>query len=579
MSAGASARRWSRRQVLIGSGSLAALGAAGGAFAVARRSGDSPPANAVQTTLPARTPPPATPATTHLRGGTARIAAPQSFNFDTFDAQRTGEPSVAQVLGRTHSRLVTWTDFAVPTLDGDLAADWEQPDPNTWTFHLHPQARWHNRTPLNGRAVTAADVVAHFERTLALADGALPLAQRAGEYASIRRITSPEDGVVVFETERPDPFLLSTLASRFALIQAPQAVDAFGDSWHDAQPEQVVGSGPFVYEGVVGSALRFSAFTGGHTVPYLDAIELHGPDDQAALFRDGSLDEVLTRDRRDAAALRADGRIGADELSRFEDSPVMSTFFVGAPPWNNPELVRAMSAALNRTTLAQHLFGGWAEPCGLVSPATPAFAPSLDALGATPGYRTDPAADADDARARWAAAGGPALGPITIDVPNIFDPLYAAGATVTAMLNELLGDQFRPSVETYATISAKTAGRHYGNGNAAFWFGWGPPLADPDPSRYLIETFDSRAESAAVFGSKRAFSPRFDALAHEFSLTARAAAVRELSQTLLESASTGVVSWVLQRNEVFRRKALHSPSPTPFWGEHLAATDSWWHEP
>lgn len=572
------ARRWSRRQALIGGASLAAVGATGGAFALARRSGDAEPVNAAAIApstpaAPLQTP---TPRPAQLRGGVVRLAAPQSFNFDTFDAQRTGEPSVAEVLGRTHSRLVTWTNFDTPLLGGDIAGKWEQPDPNTWTFHLRAQAAWQDRPPLDGRAVTAADVVAHFERTRSLStDTSLPLVQRAREYASIRRISSPEDGVVVFETSEPDPFLLSTLASRFALIQAPEAVEAFADAWQDTRPEQVVGSGPFVYDGMAGSALRFSAFADGHNVPFLDGIELHGPDGQAALFRGGQLDEALTRDRRDAASLRQDGTPGTVELSRFEDSPVMSGFFTGAPPWNNPALLCAISAALNRTVLAERLFGGRADACGIVSPATPAFALSDGELAKYPGYRSDPAADAADARARWAAAGGTALGNVAVDVPNIFDPLYAAGATVTGLLNEVLGHQFQPSVETYTTISAKTAEKRYGNGKAAFWFGWGPPLADPDPSRYVIETFDSQVDRAVAAGaSSRELATRLDVLASEFSLNTRAAIVRELANTLLASAESGLVMWLLQRNEVLRRGRLSAAPPTPFWGQHLNATDS-----
>ena len=479
------------------------------------------------------------------------------------------------MLGRTHSRLVTWTDFQGSTLNGDLATGWEQPDPTHWTFHLNPAARWQNRIPVSGRAVTAQDIIQHITRMQSLAhDNALPLGQRATEYAAIRRVTSPDSATVVIEMAKPNPFLLDLLAGRFALVQAPEAVDIFATSWQDARPEQVIGSGPFIFESNDGGVLSFAAHTAGHNAPLLDHLEIRQPGGEVKLFETNELDEVLTRDRRDAASLRAEST-AATEFSRFEDSPVISTFFVGAPPWNNPGLLQAISAALNRSHLSDLLFGGRADACGPISPATPAFALNGNDMAKFPGYRLDADADAADARARWSAAGGAALGPIVIDVPSIFDPLYTVGAQVTGRLNDILGSQFRWSVETYTTISKKTAAGAYGNGTAAFWFGWGPPLSGPDPSLSFIDAFDSRAAGARQFGIRSTgLDARFDALANEFSLPARATRARDLSGALLTDGSIGVVSWLLQRSELFRRKNLHGSSPTPFWDQHLDALRS-----
>ncbi|MCZ7576610.1 MAG: hypothetical protein M5U18_06005 [Dehalococcoidia bacterium] len=117
------------------------------------------------------------------------------------------------------------------------------------------------------------------------------------------------------------------------------------------------------------------------------------------------------------------------------------------------------------------------------TPVHPAFALTEGVLALYPGYARDPAEDARAARQRWEAAAGPSLGTITIDFPSVFDPLYSASSVVTGILNEVLGDQFRPAVETYTTISRRVLDGYYGNGRAAFWFGWGPPFLPRPPPR------------------------------------------------------------------------------------------------
>ena len=505
----------------------------------------------------------------------ARLTAAQSFNFDTFDAQHSGEPSVVEVLGRTHSRLVTWTDFPGARITGDLARSWEQPDPSTWVFHLDPAARWHDRAPLNGRAVAAGDVVQHVERMRALSRAQkLPLVQRASDSAGIRRVSSTGAGTVVIETERPDPFLLDALAGRLALVQAPEAVSAFGASWHERRPEQLVGSGPFILAATGNGVLAFRAHRAGHRPPFLDAVEVRQPSRDMNPFLQQQVDEVLTRDRRDADAVREKAGGTALELARFEDSPVISTFFAGTPPWNNPELVRAISGALNRGKLAARLFGGRAVVAGLISPATPAFALSERDLAGYLGYRSDAVGDASAARALWQAAGGPGLGTVTIDFPSIFDPLYAASAVVTGMLNEVLGPQFRPAVETYTTISAKTLERRYGNGHAALWFGWAPPLSSPEPSRWLIETFRDGSPTAESLGVRAFASGELHRLESEFDPAARARLAGDVQRAHLDAGSPGLLTWALQRGELFRWPRLHGSVPTPFWNQHLDAESS-----
>lgn len=557
--------------MLIGGGVAGAgVAAGGGAWALKRggtatsASGPGPsPSPTVGASAATAAPTITAPA---IRGGVARVVAAESFNFDTFDAQRTGEVSVAEVLGRTHSRLVEWSGFPDATVRGDLAARWEQPDATTWTFQLAPGVRWQEREPLNGRSLTAEDVVAHFQRTIALAaSGGLPMAQRGSDFAGIRRVSASDAATVVFEGERPDPFMLDTLAGRFALLQAPETVAKFGDSWSDQKPEQVVGSGPFTYGGEGDGVLRFAAWGGGHRSAFVDGIEVSEAGRDIDSFVAKRVDEFLSRDRRDTLAIRGKALATVDELSRYEDSPVLSTFSTAGPPWNNAALVQAISVALNRGALSAGLFGGRADACGPVGPATPGFALNESALAAFGGYGADAAKDAADARARWSAAGGPALGTVTIDFPSIFDPLYSASSVVTAMLNSVLGGQFRAAIDTYTSISQKVADGQYGNGRAAFWFGWAPPLRSPDPSREFIATFDQRVNGAGGGSAQSAvLSSLFDTLLSTNDMGSRAEVAMAASKMLLSEGGP-VVPWLLQRSELFRWDYLKRREQTPFW--------------
>ncbi len=563
--------RLTRRRFLLG-GSAAGLLVASGAGAALLRDKDPDDAPSAPDATPTPSDPTPTPTPSLPRGGTARLHAPAAFNFDTFDALRSGEPSVLEVLGRTHSRLLDWLDPPNAILGPSLATSWEQPEPDQLILHLDPAARWHQRPPLDGGPVEADQVRSHLRRGVDLARaGRMPALQRPQDWQRIRNVTTPGD-LVRIETDGPDPFLLNTLASRFALVQAPQAVGAFEVTWPDLLPESVVGSGPFVYEGESASRLRFTAHTQGHAPPPLAALEVLPPTDLVARFRDRLLDEATFRDRRDAPAALEGNEDAVSALPRFEDSPIITTLSVGSLPWNNLNLRLALSAALNRPELARGLLAGRAQPSGPVSPAHAAFAYPETDLAPFPGYRPDLARDAADARAYWEAGGGPSLGPLTLDIPAVFDPVYAASSVLIPMLQGALGVEVRVRVDSYTVISERAASGAYGNGQLALWFGWGPPDVEPDPSRALIETYDPTSPTAVTFGYRsEPVALALAALSTASKLNERKDGVKRAQSHLLDEGGGPVLSWLLQRSETLRWNYLHAPPPTPFWIQHLAS--------
>jgi len=83
-----------------------------------------------------------------------------------------------------------------------LAESWQQNDPLTWTFHIRHGVRFHNGQPL-----TAADVAWSIN---SMRDGTL-LTAKAGNFASICCITTPDDYTVVIHLLHPDAALLFNL--------------------------------------------------------------------------------------------------------------------------------------------------------------------------------------------------------------------------------------------------------------------------------------------------------------------------------------------------------------------------------
>jgi hypothetical protein len=367
----------------------------------------------------------------------------------------------------------------------------------------------------------------------------------------------------------PDAYLPNSLAGSFALLQAPEAVEMYQAAWHKGDPGTVVGTGPFMYTGRAGERLNFKARELGHSLPLLAALTVSSAATGIEEFEEKRVDRVLTRDARDAVALRR-AAPGANESVRYEDSPVISSFHVGTPPWNDGRLLVALSAALERTELSRRLFAGRADAA---SPVTPAF-PGVLPVGFKPegfcGYSGDLLAETRAARLLWNAAGGSSLGRIVIDFPSIFDPLYAASSVVVGLLNEAFGtDQFRAAVETYATISAKVQSGKYGNGTPAFWFGWGPPFAEPDPSRRLLDTYHSQSATARAAGFKSAgLDQLLDRLRLEPTVRGRAELAQSIGGQMAARAEGGVIHWVLQRSETFTWPYLRIDPWTPFpdWG-------------
>ena len=109
-----------------------------------------------------------------------------------------------------------------------LADSWEIPDPQTYVFHLHPGARFHN-----GRPLTARDVKWTFD---SLIGGKLRSA-KTSTYAPVDHIEVPDDYTVVFRLKEPfAPLLWNLSDGAIGIVPYGSGEDFNRDP---------IGSGPF----------------------------------------------------------------------------------------------------------------------------------------------------------------------------------------------------------------------------------------------------------------------------------------------------------------------------------------------
>src|SRR3989440_4931557 len=160
-------------------------------------------------------------ADTPRRGGTITIRAWDPPHFAPHGVGGFSYKSQV-VLSFTHSRLLRHkAGPAVPPgvfpIEGDLAESWSQPNPTTYVFKLRRGVRWHAKPPVNGRELTAEDVVYTVERFLTLKGNA-----NAYMLASVAKVEPLDRHTVKFTLKEPFAWFLDILANPMAVAIIPK---------------------------------------------------------------------------------------------------------------------------------------------------------------------------------------------------------------------------------------------------------------------------------------------------------------------------------------------------------------------
>jgi peptide/nickel transport system substrate-binding protein len=349
-------------------------------------------------------------AQTPKRGGTLAIRTWDPPHFDPF---QTISYKTHIALSFTHSRLLRHKagPSVVPgtfPIEGDLAESWTQPSEMTYVFKLRKGVRWQAKPPVNGRELTADDVVFSVNHFLTVKGNA-----NSYMLKSVDKVEAPDKYTVKFTLKEPFVWFLDMLANPHAVaVVAREVVEKHGDlkKW-----ESVIGTGPWMLDSYRPNvALTYvrnpNYFIQG--LPYIERIEATVDEDNAsrmAAFLSGKYDIGWefpgTINRVDWVQIKDTLKQKRPKLQTLEfPSPVMShiSMRTDQKPFSDVRVRQAMSLAVDRKAIIEAVFEG----VGAMNPAVPAalkeWSIPFDKLGeGAKYYKHDPA----EAKRLLAAAG------------------------------------------------------------------------------------------------------------------------------------------------------------------------------
>jgi peptide/nickel transport system substrate-binding protein len=246
-----------------------------------------------------------------------------------------------------------------------LATSWQpNRDGSVWTFNLRRDVRFHD-----GRAMTAADVVATMDRLADPANGSVALSAFAGALSK-GGTRAVDDYTVEFHLDAPNgsfPYLVSS--DNYNAIILPQ-------TYAGGFERDFMGTGPYRLERYTPKAhasfVRHDGYWGAAPAIarsrfiFYDSIQA-----QVLAMQGEQLDVLLHAPVQGSQALLADRRLNVLSLKSTAHEQVHMRTDTG--PFADARVRRAMALCLNREHLVTGLFRGMAT-AGNDSPFAPLFA-------------------------------------------------------------------------------------------------------------------------------------------------------------------------------------------------------------
>jgi peptide/nickel transport system substrate-binding protein len=284
---------------------------------------------------------------------------------------------------------------SIDTIEPELATSWEwSPDNTELKFRLRQDVRWHD-----GKPFTAADVKCTWDLLLGRAATPLRANPRNGWYKNLKDVVPDGDFIVTFRLYRPQPAILALLASGYSVIYP----------CHVTPPEMrahPIGTGPFKFvEFRRNESIRLTRNTDywKQGRPYLDGVEYTiVPNRSTALlaFVSGKFD--LTFPHEISVPLLKDLSIQAPQaVCKLVSTNCTVNVIINRerPPFDDPEVRRAVALTIDRRSFIEILTEGKAVMGGAMQPAPEGNWGMPDAMLADlPGYSADVEANRAEAR-------------------------------------------------------------------------------------------------------------------------------------------------------------------------------------
>ena len=265
------------------------------------------------------------------------------------------------------------------SLTGLLAESWETPDDTTIVLNVRKGVHWHDKPPMNGRELTADDMVFNYHRMLGLGSGFTEPSVAAWNLGGvgIESVTASDKWTVVIKLERPRFFSVTPiLQSHSFFIYPPEVIEQHGDAndWRN-----LVGTGPFMLTDYVeGSSVtfiknpdywRFDEKYPENRLPYVDEVTgliMKEEATRLAALRSGKIDYMGSIGNTQMFSIDT-----VESLARTNPEIAQWPFFqrsdwaflhnVSNPPFDDIRVRKAMQMALDLETINDTFFKGRAD--------------------------------------------------------------------------------------------------------------------------------------------------------------------------------------------------------------------------
>ncbi|MFI5000453.1 MAG: ABC transporter substrate-binding protein [Reyranellales bacterium] len=416
----------------------------------------------------------------------------------------------------------------------DLAKSWSlSADGKDLTFKLQEGVKWHD-----GKPFTAKDVVCTFDLLMGKSEQKLRRNPRTSWYGNVDHVDAKGDYEVTMHLKRPQPSMLALLASGYTPMY-PCHVPA-------AQMRtKPIGTGPF----------KFVEFKQNETIklarnadywkkgrPYLDGIEFTIVPNRATAilsFISGRFDMTFPWEVTMPLLKDVKSQLPAAEC-QVTSMNVSTNLIVNseAPPFNNPDLRRAMILALDRKAFVDILNQGNADVGGTMEPPKDGFwGLPPDVLAAVPGYGPDVAKNREQARAIMKKLG---YGPdkhLLLKISTRGISLYKDPAVIFAgQLKEIWIDADIDIIETSQWFT-KIGRKAYSVGLNTT----GNGVDDPDQNYY--ENFACKSARNYTGYCNPEIEKLFDVQSAEPDMAKRRKIVWEIDRKLLEDGARPIIMW------------------------------------
>jgi peptide/nickel transport system substrate-binding protein len=415
----------------------------------------------------------------------------------------------------------------------DLATDWSWSEDGTaLTFHLRQGVRWHD-----GHPFTAADVRCTWDMLLGRSAAKFRINPRRSWYWNLDEVSTNGDWEATFHLKQPQPAFLALLASGYSPVY-PCHVPPQDMRQHP------IGTGPF----------KFISYKPNESIrlarnpdywkpgrPYLDGIEWTIiPNRSTALlaFVAGQVD--MTFPYEVTVPLLKDIESQAPQaVCELRPRGVSSNMLVNRnmPPFDNPDLRRAMALTLDRRAFIDVLSGGEGDVGGaLLPPPEGLWGMPPERLRALPGYGPDVQQNRNEARDIMRRLGYGADHPLTVKVAARNIPLYRDPAVMLIdQLKEIFIAGELDLVET-ASWNAKVTRRDYTVGLE----NTGTAVVD-DPDQPLYESYACESDRNFTGYCNRDLEALFHRQSREADQEQRKQLVWDIDSKLQEEGARPVI--------------------------------------